>query len=368
MIADNHIGEIRRREAGFFPSERTKKIAESLLIPLGAIAAALFIFMIFLALKGADPLTYFKLVWRGAFGTMFSLENTLQRASPLILAALCVAIPAQLGLVIIGGEGAIVLGGLAAAVTGLVLEGLPGAVVIVAMAVSAASAGGLLIGVSGYLKAWRGLNETIVSLLLVYIAIALFNALVEGPMRDPASLNKPSTGELDAAYRLGHLPGFDVHPGIVIGAVLAGVAWLVIFRTPLGFASRVVGGNGIAAGFQGIPVKRLILMACLAGGACAGLAGMIEVSAVHGRANDSLAAGYGYTGILIAFLARQNPIAIVPMALLLAGISAANGLIQRHMGLPDATAAVLQGFIFLSILASEAVYGRLPWFAAKGSS
>ncbi len=366
MVSYSQKAQIRQGNGLFVPHERWRQACESLFISMLAIVAALVVFVIFLLFNEADPLMYFQLVWRGAFGSAFSWSNTLQRASPLVLAALCVAIPAQLGLVIIGGEGAVVLGGLAAAVAGVALNGAPVPVVIAVMGVVGAAAGALLIGLSGYLKAYRGLNETIVSLLLVYIAIALFNSLVEGPLRDPASLNKPSTAELAAQYRLGGLPWLDVHPGIAIGVVLLITAWLVIYRTPLGFASRLVGGNTVAAAFQNLPVKRLIVLASLTGGACAGLSGMIEVAAVHGKANDSLAAGYGYTGILIAFLARQNPLAILPMAIVLAGISASNGLIQRHMGLPDATAAVLQGIIFLAILASEALYGRLPWISAKG--
>ena len=88
---------------------------------------------------------------------------------------------------------------------------------------------------------------------------------------------------------------------------------------------------------MGLPVGRLLLTACAIGGACAGLAGAIEVAAVHGRANASLVAGYGYAGILVAFLARHNPLAIIPVAILLGGIDASGGLIQRRMGLPDAT-------------------------------
>ena len=97
-------------------------------------------------------------------------------------------------------------------------------------------------------------------------------------------------------------------------------------------------------------------------GACAGLAGFFEVAAIQGRANASLAAGYGFTGILVAFLARHNPLAIIPVAILFGGIVAAGGLIQRRMGLPDATVLVLQGFIFVVLLASETLYGRFKIF------
>ncbi len=229
------------------------------------------------------------------------------KASPLLLTALCVALPAQLGLVVIGGEGAVVLGGLAAAVAALPFAGLPAPIAWAAMAVAGMAAGGLWIGLTGWLRAARGLNETIVSLLLSYVAIALFNQLVEGPLRDPASLNKPSTYPIGEALSLPTLFGSDLHPGLVVGIVACLAFWFLIYRTSFGFAARVTGGNIRAAEIQGLPVARLIILACVMGGACAGLAGSIQVAAVEGSANASLIAGYGYAGILIAFLARHNP-------------------------------------------------------------
>jgi simple sugar transport system permease protein len=159
----------------------------------------------------------------------------------------------------------------------------------------------------------------------------------------------------------------DVHPGILIGAIACVLCWVLISRTTTGFAARVTGGNIRAAQLQGLPVATLMVGACVLGGGFAGLAGMIEVAAVHGRANASLIAGYGYSGILIAFLARQNPLAIMPMAVLLGGIGAAGGLLQRRMDLPDATVLVLQGMIFVAILTSETMYGRIRWFQPRGA-
>jgi simple sugar transport system permease protein len=243
----------------------------------------------------------------------------------------------------------------------------PPLLVQLVMALAGMAAGALWIGLSGWLRAKRGVNETIASLVLAYIGIALFNHLVEGLLRDPASLNKPSTWGIGDANMLGKLPGTDVHPGLVLGVLACIGAWVLIQRTSLGFAARVTGGNMRAAQLQGLPVHKLMIGACLLGGACAGLAGMVEVAAVHGRANASLLAGYGWSGILIAFLARQNPLAILPMALLLGGLGAAGGLLQRRMGVPDATVMVLQGFIFVAILASETFAGRFAWFQPRRS-
>jgi simple sugar transport system permease protein len=297
-------------------------------------------------------------MYMGGFGTWFSWQNTLQRAAPLLLTALCTALPAQLGLVVIGGEGALVLGGLGAVVAALHLPGVSPWLVQLAMGLAGMVAGGLLILVAGALRHYRGVNETISSLLLTYIAIASFNHLVEEPMRDPASLNKPSTAAIGDANMLGTLPGMEVHWGLVYGLLACGVAYVVMSRTTFGFAARITGGNVRAAQLSGLPIGRLILSGCFLAGAAAGLAGMVEVAAIHGRANASLAVGYGYTGILVAFLARHHPLAIIPVAILLGGIGASGGLLQRRLGLPDAAVLVLQGILFVVILASETLRER----------
>ena len=341
--------------------------AEAVAIPVGALLAAMVVFGAFMAVLRHDPFEVYALIYRGAFASAFSWQNTLVRAAPLVLTALCVAVPAQAGLMVIGGEGALVLGGLAAAVTGHLLVGAAPTGIKLAMALAGMGAGALWIALAGALRQYRGVNETISSLLLTYIAIALFNHVVEGPLRDPASLNKPSTAPIGEASMLGPLPGLDVHWGLGWGVVACAVMYVLISRTTTGFALRVVGGNARAARLAGLPVGRLVLGACGLGGAAAGLAGMVEVAAVHGAANASLAAGYGYAGILVAFIARQNPLAIVPVAVLVGGLSASGGMLQRRLDLPDATVLVLQGVAFMLILASEALYGRIRLFRSAGA-
>ena len=338
--------------------------AEGVVLPLAALFAGMAAFSIFLLVIGKSPPELFELMWRGGFSSWFSIQNTLSRTAPLLLAGLCVALPARLGLAVIGGEGAIVLGGVATAAIGEALggSGLPGPLGIGVMAIVGMAVGALWIGGVGALRHYRAVNETISSLLLAYIAIAIMNHLVEGPLRDPASLNKPSTQPLEAAYRIGSIPGTDVHWGLAVGVVACILCWVLIEKTSWGFAARIAGGNMRAAQIQGLPVGSLIVGFCAIAGACAGLGGTLEVAAVHGAANASLAAGYGYTGILVAFLARQNPLAIIPVAILLGGIDASGGLIQRRMHLPDATVLVLQGMIFIAILFSDTFYGRFKAF------
>lgn len=337
--------------------------AEPVVIGSAAILAGLMLFSLFILAIGKSPVALFQLMYTGGFGSWFSLQNSLSRAAPLLLTALCVALPARLGLVIIGGEGALVLGGVAAAAVAAPLTGiLPPYPALIAMALASMVVGGIWIGAVGFLRHYRGVNETISSLLLAYIAIALMNQLVEGPLRDPASLNKPSTMPLPPGYMIGDIPGMDVHWGLVISIIACVGSWILIEMTSYGFAARMAGGNVRAAQIQGLPVGRLIVGFTAIAGTFAGLAGMLEVAAVQGSANGSIAAGYGYTGILVAFLARHNPLAIIPIAFLLGGLEASGGLIQRRMGLPDATVVALQGTLFIVILFCETFYGRFKVF------
>ncbi|MGE0310267.1 MAG: ABC transporter permease [Lautropia sp.] len=338
---------------------------ESLLLPILALGCGLLLFGVFVALGGHSPVEVWRLLYLGAFGDAFSVQNTLQRAAPLMLTALCVALPARAGLTVIGGEGALVLGGLAAAALPLGLPVPGGAVGSLCVLLAAALAGAAWIALAGALRQFRGVNETISSLLLGYVAISLFKHWVEGALRDPASLNKPSTPPLAESIRIGAIGDFDVHWGLAWGVAACVVAGVWLLGTTHGFATRVVGGNGRAARLVGLPTDRLVITACALGGAAAGVAGGIEVAAVHTAANASLIAGFGYTGILVSFVARHQPFAIVPVAILFGGFLAAGSLLQRRIGLPDASVQVLMGLCFVLILAAEALRGRL--FAALAS-
>ena len=345
-------------------SARVRAQLEAIVVPLIAVFVAMVVFGLFILLNGKNPIELYGLMVKGAFGSWFSWQNTLTRSAPLMLAALCTALPARVGLIIIGGEGALVLGGLAAAVAGLACTTLPAWTALAAMVISGAIAGGLWIAFAGALRQFRGVNETISSLLLGYVAIAMLNHLVEGVLRDPESRNKPSTSHIGEEHMLGTMFGSDIHWGLGLGVIACVVAWLVTNRSVFGFSAAMVGGNLRAAKLTGLPVGRIVVIMCALAGAAAGIAGAVEVAAVHGRANASLASGYGYTGILVAFLARHNPLAVIPVAILIGGIIASGGLLQRRMQLPDATVLVFQGTLFISILASEALYGRFRWFSA----
>jgi general nucleoside transport system permease protein len=347
-------------------SQSWRRNLESIVIPFGAILVGLVLFGLFCAIAGANPFTVYGSIWKAAFGKWSTFQNTLIRAAPLMLSALCTALPARLGLVIIGNEGALVVGGLAAVATGLSLgTAAPAVVVQIAMAVAGMVAGGIWIGTAGALRHYRAVNETISSLLLNYVAIALLNHLVGGPMKDPSSLNKPSTYPLAEINLLSTIPGTRVHWGLLYGLIACAIAYFLMHRTTFGFAARTAGGNIRAARIAGLPVGKLTVIICFLAGSCAGLAGMVEVAAVQGAANESLNVGYGYGGILVAFAARHNPIAAIFISLLVGGILASGGILQRSHGLPDATVLVFQGLVFLVVLYGDSLYGKLPFFQEK---
>ncbi|OLB11669.1 MAG: ABC transporter permease [Candidatus Rokubacteria bacterium 13_1_20CM_2_68_19] len=332
--------------------------AETAAISAAALLAALGVFGGFVALRGLNPLDVYAALVAGGFGSWFSLEETLTQAAPIMLTALCTALPARAGLLVIGGEGALVVGGVATVLAGVNLGGLPPPLAVALMCLAGALGGGLWVGVAGALRHWRGVNETIATLLLNYIAIAVMNHLVAGPIRDFGQVLKPASWAIGERLMIGTIPATGIHWGLVFGVVACVVTWVLMRHTIVGFAVDVVGGNVRAAQMVGLPIGAIVLATTVLGGAAAGLAGAIEVVAVHGFASSSLVVGYGYAGILVAFLARQNPLAVIAVAVLLGGITASGGLLQRRFGLPDAATLVLEGLLFIALLAANTLYGR----------
>jgi ABC-type uncharacterized transport system permease subunit len=346
-------------------SFRWRSHVESILIPIGAILVSLVAFGAFCALAGANPFAVYASIYKAAFGSWYSFQNTLVRAAPLMLCSLGTAIPFQLGLVMIGSEGALVIGGLCATIAGLQFPTASPLMVQVVMAVVGMTAGGLWLAGAGALKHYRGVNETISSLLMNYIAIAILNQAINTWMRDPSSLNKPASYPIPDEQMLQPLGDTTIHWGLVFGLIACLLAWFLISQTTLGFQIRTIGGNVRAAQIAGIHVGRITLITCFLAGACPGLAGMVEVAAIHGRANESLNAWYGYSGILVAFLARHNPLGCILISILLGGLLASGGILQRDHHLPDAAIMVFQGLVFLVILYSESLYGRWKIFRER---
>ena len=361
--------EIRSRPTLVFQAKRLIPSAfiDAMIITIVSRVISLLIFGLFVTFsKGISMWSVYEYLFRGAVGKSSAWRNTMIHASPLLLTALAVALPARVGMVIIGGEGCVLLGALMAALVAHLMPSAPPLVVQISMIISGMFIGGVWVTIAGALKQYRGVNETISSLLLNYIARAILNHCVEGPMRDWNNLNVPSSWPLDPTVMFGKIPGTEVHVGLIFGIVACIMAWILMDHTTTGFATRVVGGNVRAARVAGLSVAKYSLLACFLGGAAAGLAGVIEVAARDGAASDNLSqAGYGYAGILVAFVARQNPLAIIPVALLMGGVN--NDYLKFKLD-SDSCVQVFQGILFLVILGLDTWAGRLSelrhaWFS-----
>ncbi|ETK33735.1 ABC transporter permease [Microbispora sp. ATCC PTA-5024] len=312
----------------------------------GALAGAVAIFCVLLLAKGADPVTALGDMVASAF-TGASLEQIVVKATPLILAAMAVVLPARAGLTNVGGEGQVVIGAVAGAGVGLVVHG-PAALPL--MLLAGAAGGALWAGVAAALRLAVGVNEAVTTLLLNYIALDVMLYLIYEPWKDRHGSGQPATRPLEVAARLPLLSGTAIHMGIVVALVAAVAVWLVLRATSFGFKVSVVGGNPEAARRAGLPVARLILVAMLLGGALAGLAGVVHLAGVEFKLRPGLTTNVGYVAFLAAWLARHRPLPTVGAAFLLAAVTVAGDSLQLDSGLPAATVNVLMGLVLLAVL------------------
>lgn len=322
--------------------------------PAAVVLAALAVFTLLMLVYGKDPWAALNEMLSKTLGTSFGVSEVFVKMSPMLLAALAVAVPARVGLVNVGGEGQLFIGGMGAAWAALTFSSLPGWLLVPLMALAAFAAGGAWGGVAGWMRARGWLSEVFSTLLLNYLGILTVSYLVFGPWRDPSSGNYPQTRPIpDGA----HLPLFGdsrVHVGIVVGIVAIVTFHFFLSKTRWGLKTKAVGGNPVAALHTGLPVARYTILAMVVGGGLAGLAGMTQVAGIQFRLNPGLGAYVGYTGFLISWLAGHRPLAIVPMAFVLAVLSGGGDILQITQGVPYAVVHVLVAVSLCLILALRA--------------
>ncbi len=332
--------------------ERSRTVA--LLVPVVSLVLAFALGGILLALAGANPFTTYKAMLLGAFGNRYAVSETLVKAIPLMLTGLGVAIAFRMLFWNIGAEGQLTMGGFAAAGFALFIApklppwlGLPGVILVGFVA-------GAIWGViPAALKAFIGVNEIITTLMMNYIAVLWVEHLFYGPWKDPKGYGFPGTAEFPEYTWLPRFFGTRVHLGIVIAIVAAVLLWVILSRTKWGYEIRVIGENPTAARYAGINWARNILLVMILSAGLAGLAGMGEVAGISHRLQKGLTVGYGYTAIIVAWLGKLNPWAVLLVAVLLAGLLVGGDQIQITMGLPAAVSLVLQGIILFLVLGGE---------------
>jgi general nucleoside transport system permease protein len=327
-----------------------------LAVPIAAIVAGLLAGAVVMVVGGHDPLEAYQSMWEASLGSPDGIQSTAVKATPLILTGLAVAISLRIGLWNIGGEGQLVVGAVAATGVGLFLKGLPGPLMLALMVVAGLGAGAVWAAIAAVPRALFGLNEIIVTLFLNYIAILLMQDLIYGPWGDPAAFGFAYSRALPASVKLAQIPGTTVHVGIVAAVLTACVLWWLLERTRWGFAVRVTGGNPRAAQYLRLPIARRMVLVLAISGAVAGLAGVIELTGVTHRLQEGISVNYGYSGVLIAFLARQRPLPVVLAAVWFAALVVGSFALQTT-GVAQPIATIVQALIIIFLLAGETILG-----------
>ncbi len=323
------------------------------LVPLISFVASLILGGILLAVSGANPFVTYAAMFRGAFGSWRNFAETLVKATPLMLTGLGVTVAFKMRFWNIGAEGQLVLGGIAATWVALFWsEWLPAWIVLPAALLVGIAGGALWAGVPAALKGYLNVDETLTTLMLNYVAILYAQHLYYGPWRDPGGYGFPGTAIFPESAWLSRLTG-RMHFGLIFALLLALILWFVFQRTHWGFELKIIGENKTAARYLGIDIARNVVLAILLSGALSGLAGATEVLGISRRLQQGLSVGYGYTAIIVAWLAQLNPLAVILVAILMAGLLVGGDQVQLLMGLPASVGLVLQGLILLPMLAGN---------------
>jgi general nucleoside transport system permease protein len=327
-----------------------------LLNTVWAVMLALLLGAVLILLAGGNPIEGYSALFRGAFADYWGISDTLVRMSPLLLAGLAVIIPLRAGLFNIGAEGQIYIGALLATIAALYMPGeVPGVLRITLCILVGALGGALWATLPGLLKAYRGTNEIITSLLLSYVAINLVGALLHSWLIEPGA-PYPYSREVPAEVTLPvFLPRTQAHVGIIISWIAAVVVAVMFWKTTLGQSIKIVGHNKHAAAYAGLNVKRLTVLSFALGGSMGGLAGVFEVLGLKYRLFDHFSPGYGMQGIIVAFLAALNPVGAIVAALFLGGLQVGAGSMQRATGIDTTMVAALQGLVVLCVAMGLAI-------------
>lgn len=327
-------------------------MTSQILVPVFAVIASLVFCAIFFILTGKDPMAVYSAMFSGALGSEYGISETFVKMIPLALCGLGIAVAFRMHLWNIGAEGQFYMGACAATWVTLSFPTLPFFLMIPAMIIMGALAGGLWGLLAGWFKVKWQVDEIISTLMMNYIGILWVDFLVYGAWRDPAGKNFPLTAAFPAAAMLPTFGSLRVHYGIFLVFILALILWFVFKKSKWGYETLVIGSNPIAARYAGINIGRNVLLAMFISGALCGIAGMVEVSGVVGKLQPGISPGYGYTAIIVAWLARLHPLAIVGVAFLFAIIHV-GGFMLQTMGMPSATATMLQGAMLFFVVGAD---------------
>lgn len=326
--------------------------AMNVVVPVLSIIAAFLVGAVFLTLTDRDPLEVYTAMFKGALGSRYGLAETVVKAIPLMLCALGISAAFRMQLWNIGAEGQFYMGAFAASWLPLTYPQAPMMLMLPGMALLGCIGGGIWGLVPAVLRARWKVNEIITTLMLNYVAILWVDFLVYGPWKDPKGFNFPLTAKFPAAAALPTFGDSRIHVGLIIAVVLAAAFWLIFEKSRWGFEIKVIGASEQAARYAGMNIRRNIYWVMLLSGAVCGLAGMAEVSGIVGRLQPNLSPGYGYTAIIVAWLSKLNPAAILVVSILFGALQV-GGFFVQTMGVPASVASMLQGAVLFFVVGGE---------------
>jgi simple sugar transport system permease protein len=296
------------------------------------------------------PITAYKALVEGAFGSYQSIVATLVATTPLVLGGLSVALGFKAGLFNIGAQGQFLMGALGSVVVGVMVATWPPIVAIPVALFAGVLAGAFWGFIPGVLKAISGAHEVVVTIMLNYVAVAILAALVSGPLKVPGSPSPITFDVGNAAFPI--VLGKNGHLGILLALGCVILVWWLLYRTTWGFQIRAVGANPDAARYAGMHPRAITALTMTAAGALAGLAGVCVLLGVSHSMTSSFGTTVGFDSISVALLARSDPIAIILAALLFGAMRAGSGLMQIQAQIPAELVDVLQATILLFLIMS----------------
>lgn len=327
-------------------------MAASIAVPILSVLLAFAFGWVFLWLYGIDPLETYLRMWGGAFGNSYAISETIVKAIPLMLAGLAVSLAFRMKLWNIGAEGQLYMGAYAASGIALSFGHLSPWLLLPLMLLMGFVAGGIWALIPAALRAYWNVNETITTLMLNYVAISWVDSLIFGPWKDPQSMGFPLSPRFSVNAYLPTFGNTRVHMGLLIALLIAAIFYLLLQYTRWGYEVKVVGESATAARYAGISVIKNILLVMLISGGIAGIAGMIEVAGITHRLQQGISPGYGYTAIIVAWLGRLNPFAIIMVAFLF-GALLVGGYGLQVFGISFSIVLMLQGAVLFFLLAGE---------------
>ncbi|MBT1278734.1 ABC transporter permease [Thermoanaerobacter sp. CM-CNRG TB177] len=330
-----------------------KNLLKELYIPAAAVLIAIIVGSIIMLITGFNPITAYISLFIGAFGTINNIANTLAAAVPLILTGLGVAISFKAGLFNIGAEGQYWIGAIVGVWVGYSFTGLPWYIHIPFAVIAAMIAGGLWAGlIPGLAKAHTGANEVITTMMMSYIAIYFSHFLLQfGPMMEKGGTIPQSPRINESAVIPVLIKNTQLSYGIFIALIAAVFVYWLMFKTTWGFEMRAVGYNQRAARYAGMNVPLNMVLSLGLSGAFAGLAGAVQMLGVQHRLYDSFTSGYGYTAIVVALLANNNPLGVIFSAILFAALDTGSQYMQLNAQVPGQMADVITGLIVFFVAA-----------------